>query len=36
MIATVGVIGLGAMGYPTARHLMRKGHRVVAYNIRSC
>ena len=35
MIAAVGVIGLGATGHPIARHLMRKGHRAAAYNIRS-
>jgi 3-hydroxyisobutyrate dehydrogenase-like beta-hydroxyacid dehydrogenase len=30
--ATVCFIGLGAMGYPMAGHLVRAGHRVTVYN----
>ena len=34
MSAGVGVIGLGAMGGPIARHLLRRGHQVIAFDIR--
>src|SRR5487761_1172412 len=30
----VGVVGLGAMGAPIARHLAAAGHRVLAYDLR--
>lgn len=30
---TVGFVGLGAMGGPMARNLLKKGHRLVAYDI---
>ena len=33
-MTAVGVIGLGAMGHPIARHLLAHGHQVVAYDIR--
>ncbi len=32
---TVGVIGLGAMGRPSARHLLGGGYRVVAYDVKA-
>src|SRR5919108_4930947 len=28
----VGFIGIGNMGYPMARNLLKAGHRVIAYN----
>ncbi len=31
-MARIAFIGLGAMGYPMAGHLARKGHQVVVYN----
>jgi len=31
-MATVAFIGLGAMGFPMAGHLVAKGHRVTVYN----
>lgn len=34
-MATVGVIGVGAMGNPIARHLLAKGHQVTVYDIKS-
>ena len=33
-MTAVGVVGLGAMGQPIARHLLRGGHQVVAYDTR--
>ena len=33
MIKRVGVIGLGKMGHPMARHLLRGGHAVAAYDV---
>jgi 3-hydroxyisobutyrate dehydrogenase-like beta-hydroxyacid dehydrogenase len=33
MIKRVGVIGLGKMGLPMARHLLAKGHEVAAYDV---
>jgi 3-hydroxyisobutyrate dehydrogenase-like beta-hydroxyacid dehydrogenase len=33
MIKRVGVIGLGKMGHPMVRHLLRGGHAVAAYDI---
>ncbi len=33
-MTAVGVVGLGAMGRPIARHLLRRGHQVIAYDIR--
>ncbi len=33
-MTAVGVVGLGAMGQPIARHLLRRGHQVIAYDIR--
>jgi 3-hydroxyisobutyrate dehydrogenase-like beta-hydroxyacid dehydrogenase len=33
MIKRVGVIGLGKMGHPMVRHLLRTGHAVAAYDI---
>src|SRR5690349_18071000 len=32
MADTVGFIGLGVMGRPMARHVLSKGHGLVAYN----
>ncbi|MFN3458928.1 MAG: NAD(P)-binding domain-containing protein, partial [Novosphingobium sp.] len=32
-MTTVAYIGLGAMGLPLARHLVRKGFDVIAYDI---
>lgn len=32
-MATIGFIGLGNMGYPMSRNLLRGGHRVVGYDI---
>ena len=32
MADTVGFIGLGVMGRPMARHVLAKGHAVVAFN----
>ena len=32
MTMRVAFLGLGVMGYPMARHLMRTGHDVVVYN----
>ena len=34
VIRTVGVVGLGAMGHPIARHLLAHGYQVVAYDIK--
>lgn len=31
-MAKVAFIGLGVMGYPMARHLLKKGHEVTVYN----
>jgi 3-hydroxyisobutyrate dehydrogenase-like beta-hydroxyacid dehydrogenase len=33
MIKRVGVIGLGKMGHPMTRHLLRAGHAVAAYDV---
>jgi 3-hydroxyisobutyrate dehydrogenase-like beta-hydroxyacid dehydrogenase len=33
-MTAVGVVGLGAMGRPIARHLLRCGHQVIAYDTR--
>ncbi len=33
-MTAVGVVGLGAMGQPIARHLVRGGHQVIAYDTR--
>lgn len=33
-MTAVGVVGLGAMGQPIARHLVRDGHQVIAYDTR--
>jgi 3-hydroxyisobutyrate dehydrogenase-like beta-hydroxyacid dehydrogenase len=30
---TVGFVGLGQMGAPMAENILRKGHRLVAYDI---
>ncbi len=32
---TVGFIGLGMMGQPMATNIMKKGHRLVAYDVAS-
>lgn len=32
MTQTLGFIGVGVMGHPMARHLMARGHRVLAYD----
>lgn len=34
-MASVGVIGLGAMGNPIARHLLEKGHRVSVFDVKA-
>ncbi|HLC25827.1 MAG TPA: NAD(P)-dependent oxidoreductase [bacterium] len=33
-MATVGVIGLGAMGNPISRHLLSKNHQVTVYDVK--
>ena len=33
-MTAVGVVGLGAMGRPIARHLLQRGHQVIAYDVR--
>jgi len=33
-MTAVGIVGLGAMGRPIARHLLRRGHQVIAYDTR--
>ena len=33
MMAAIGFIGLGNMGLPMARNLLKAGHRLVGYDV---